>query len=66
MVRNNDTGSRIERRGYQPGFDRGYQPQVDDGETNSSDEPRDIQNLKLPKGDTAVQPPRSETSKPTK
>lgn len=62
----NDSPRRSEQRGYQPGIDRGYQPQSDVEPVESADDPRDLSNIKLPRFDTAIQPPRSETPKPTK
>ncbi len=66
MGSKNDSAGHREQRAYQPGIDRGYQPRSDVEPAESSDDPLDLNNIKLPRFDTAVQPPRSETPKPEK
>ena len=66
MRRNDHSAGHREQRGYQPGIDRGYQPQSDVEPAESSDDPLDLNNIKLPRFDTAVQPPRTVTPKQEK
>lgn len=57
------------KEGYQPKANGGYQPKAnpnDRGYQPSTDKPVNVGNLKPPSGDSAIQPPKSNSSSPNK